>query len=475
MCQLAHSLENHLPIQAIPGIICKNGRNNGFHSSVLRREITNLDLIPIPDYAGFDYQKYLDSQDNHIAFIIASRSCPFSCTFCFHPSGRIYRQRSLDNLLKEIEFLMVKYGLKCFSIVDELFATKRERILQFCERISRYNVTWALQQRVNDVDRDILRIMRDSGCITVSYGIESADNKVLKSMKKQITIQQTENALQITQQANLDIQGGLIFGDVAETPETVLNSLHWNDTHPQYALELNMIHIFPGTPLYAYAVAKGIIKDRVEYLKSGVPLVNLSQLSDQEYKDLSSLLYEKNMRAKNPPQELTVSEMDSFQKAKVTMKCNRCRKEQTFILDGLHISRILCSSCNQRHYVDPFQKLNHSPDMLLNILPKNGPTALWGAGEMCIKLLDAYPFFKHEDYVVVDISKSRQGYTVCGKYIYSPHTILEKNIRSVILTVIHRKDEIVKEIESKYAQVSKLYIPDIVKTQGNHYLTLREL
>jgi radical SAM superfamily enzyme YgiQ (UPF0313 family) len=474
MCELAHRLDHDLPFQDLPGIIFKKS-NNEFNSPVRRAEITNLDSIPIPDYAGFDYGNYLESQQNDIAFIIASRSCPFSCTFCFHPSGRIYRQRSLDNLFAEIDFLRREYDLRCFSILDELFATKRQRILEFCERIKKYNVTWALQQRVNDVDSDILRRMRDSGCITISYGIESADNGVLKSMKKQITVEQTEHALDITQEANLDIQGGLIFGDIAETPETARRSLEWNDTHPQYALELNMIHIFPGTPLYAYAVSKGIIKDRVEYLKAGVPLVNLSQLTDQEYKDLSSLLYERNMRAKYAPKEFNLTDFHSGQMCKVSMKCNRCQKEQTFNLDVLHISRILCSFCNQRHYVDPFHKLTHSVDMLLKTLPNNGSIALWGSGEMCIKLLDTYSFFKSDKYLVVDISKSRQGYTVCGKFIYPPHAILERNIQSVILTVIHRKDEILAEIGNKYSHVSKLYIPDIVKAKGQHCLTVREL
>ncbi len=75
--------------------------------------------------------------------------------------------------------------------------------------------------RVCDVDEELLTRMRDSGCISISYGIESADDGILTSMAKKITLAQIEKALKLTYEIGIDIQGGLIFGDAAETTESV--------------------------------------------------------------------------------------------------------------------------------------------------------------------------------------------------------------------------------------------------------------
>lgn len=204
------------------------------------------------------------------ACVIASRSCPFSCTFCFHPSGRKYRQRSLDNIFAEIDYLLKTTEVKQLIISDELFAVKKQRVFEFCKRISKYKINWSLQLRVTDVNPEMLQAMKDSGCVCISYGLESADNSVLKSMEKHITIEQIETALKMTYAVNIDIQGGFIFGDIAETNETAANTLKWFDANSNYGLELNMIHIFPGTPLYNFAFEHGIIRDKVEYLKKGL-------------------------------------------------------------------------------------------------------------------------------------------------------------------------------------------------------------
>ncbi len=329
LCEVAHALDNNLSYADVPGLIFKNSQNN-FIQTANRAEIPDIDSIPLPDYEGFSYTEYIKSINYEAAYVIASRSCPFSCTFCFHPSGKKYRQRSLDNLFGEIDQLINGYGLKSLVISDELFAVKKERVFEFCKRISPYNITWSLQLRVSDVDNEMLRAMHDAGCICISYGLESADNSVLKSMRKHITVEQIEHALKITYDANIDIQGGFIFGDIAETKDTAANTLKWHSDHSHYGLELNMINIFPGTPLYNYACMQGIIDNKLNYLKEGCPLVNVSKLTNDEYIDLASLIYEKNMRPKLLPENFTISDLDSKGNCKVEMVCNKCSSHQIF-------------------------------------------------------------------------------------------------------------------------------------------------
>lgn len=454
MDELATALDNNRPYDDVPGLIFKRG--DGYVMTEVRKDIKDLDLLPFPDYDGFSYQEYMKQINYEAAHITASRSCPFKCTFCFHPSGDRYRKRSLDNIFQEIDMLREKYPFQVLSVSDELFAPKRDRVIEFCQRIAPYKLQWAVQLRVCDVDEELLKMMKDSGCISISYGIESADNKILTSMIKKITLDQINKALKLTHEIGIDIQGGLIFGDAAETRESVRNSLKWYDEHPHYALDLNMIHIFPGTLLYRNAMTLGIVKDPVQFLKDGCPLINVSMLSDQEYKGLSSNLYERNMRAKYEPEVFSISDVQDDGACTAHMTCNKCGCTMDFPADSLHIQRVSCPECRQRYYLDPFKRLE-LPDILAE-LPPEKTIALWGAGELCIKLLDLYPALQDERFIVVDSSKSRQDYSVCGKPIHSPDHLAALGIDTVVLTVVKRKHEILRQLTA-YPAVTDILLP----------------
>jgi radical SAM superfamily enzyme YgiQ (UPF0313 family) len=465
MHELASALDQGGSYENVAGLIFKS--TGDYVTTAPRLEIKHLDELPLPDYDGFAFADYMRQIDYSVAYIIASRSCPLKCTFCFHPSGDKYRKRSLDDIFKEIDYLVDTYHPKILTISDELFAPNRARVIDFCKRIADYGIEWTVQLRVCDVDEEMLKIMSDSGCSTISYGIESADDRVLTSMAKKITRAQIDRALRLTYAAGIDIQGGLIFGDAAETKDTVATSLKWYDEYVHYGLELNMINIFPGTALYKNAVLFGIVKDPVKFLTDGCPLINVSQLTDDEYRDLASHLYERNMRAKFEPTDYSVHDIDTDGLCTATMKCNKCGTPVSIESDLLHISRTLCVKCRQRHYLDPFKKLSLPANLFSGNLPPDEKIVLWGAGELCIKLLDNYPELQDERFIVVDSSKSRQGYSVCGKTIHSVSYIEENNIRTVIITVVRRKDQILQQLKA-YPAVTHIHLPRTPRLDGEH-------
>jgi hypothetical protein len=83
---------------------------------------------------------------------------------------------------------------------------------------------------------------------------------------------------------------------------------------------------------------------------------------------------------------------------------------------------------------------------------------LWGGGEVCIQLLDYYPALKNEKFVIVDSSKSRQGYSLCEKQIFGPEFIDKNNVKTVILTVVRRKSEIMRQLGA-YPSIANIYLP----------------
>lgn len=181
------------------------------------------------------------------------------------------------------------------------------------------------------------------------------------------------------------------------------------------------------------------------------------------------------MRAKYPPKVFSVNDVKPDGSCTVKMKCNKCSTENSFVTDILHWNRMLCPQCLQRHYVDPFEFIIHSQERIKKIFNKYETVVLWGAGEICIKLLDNYSIFRNSNFKVVDISRSRQGYSVCGKKIFAPEIINEEKISNVVATVVQRKDEILQQIKNSFSSVSKIYLPGIEKTEDRITLVLKNI
>jgi radical SAM superfamily enzyme YgiQ (UPF0313 family) len=285
--EFAYALENDEDISTVAGVALKDGSITG-----VRPDIADLDILPFPDYEGFEFDLMLSKkypqvvwlkENSRAAALCASRSCPYNCTFCFHSAGKKYRKRSLDNIFAEIDYLADSFNINYINFSDELFVSSQEFLRGFCERIKSYNISWNFQSRVDRIDIETFRITKESGCVNVFFGVESGDNTILKSMKKHITTEQVEKAFGLAKKADFYATGNIIFGDREETTETVDNTLKWVEKHPDFPLSINWITAFPGCELYFDALKRGVIKDPVAYLQSGCPQINVSKMTADEY------------------------------------------------------------------------------------------------------------------------------------------------------------------------------------------------
>lgn len=285
--ELAYALENGEDVHNVAGIVLPDG-----FITKKRPEILDLDILPFPDYEGLELELVLRDTlytqswfEKSAVGIALSRSCPYNCTFCFHSSGKRYRKRSLDNVFSEIKWIINKWGVKYLIINDELFVSNKSYLVEFCNRIKYYHINYWIQTRVDTITKEILLLLKESGCSVVSYGVESADNRILKSMQKNITVEQIERAFDLALEVGIPAYGNIILGDLEETQETIQNSLYWWRAHPKYHIYLIYILTFPGTYLYQVACERGLIKDRVQYLVENKTQINLTKMSDQEYWD----------------------------------------------------------------------------------------------------------------------------------------------------------------------------------------------
>ncbi len=361
--ELAHALESGLPLDAVNGIVMFD-RDGTIHQTAPRANIKDIDTIPLPDYEGFNIQQVLDAQDpvNFYAYsytdnprmfpILASRSCPFKCTFCYH-SINTYRKRSVKLFFDEVEHVVNQYDVNSLMIYDDLFAVKASRLEEFCGYMEKYNLQWQTAMHTssiaeNRINGPLLRRMREAGCVGLGLGLESVNEEVLLSMVKKTSGDQVKEAIRLVNDADITIQGNFIFGDTVETPETANDTLNWWVQNQRYTIQVDPIWVFPGTPLFRQALADGRLGEFEDYLELPTPAINVSKLDDQSYdKMVDTLDIMQTCLNRHPG---VVSAFDPRQtKSGVaaydfTVRCPHCGEDQTYKNTSC-FRRLFCRTC----------------------------------------------------------------------------------------------------------------------------------
>jgi len=460
--ELCQALERDEEVSKINGIIYKN--DNCYIKTEPRQEINNIDSIPWPDYKGFEMEKYLKSAPPSISglnrqntvFMLTSRSCPYNCTFCFHTVGRKYRQRSLDNFFEELDYLVSQYKIEFICLADELFARDIQRVEEFCERIKKYQVQWWAQFRVDDITPELLEILKDGGCEIMSFGLESADNRILKSMRKNTTVEQIEQTLKMVYDSGISLEGAFIFGDIEETYQTANNTLKWWREHSQYKITLNLITVYPGSYLYKYACEKEIIKDKVQFLKDGCPQINVSKLTDKELSELIKQFMEAPI---NLTKTLVSTEITSVNyktgRLGINGVCVICQQKNHWDNIKLFTTNFLpCKNCGQRYNIPLFPKLRTNiSNNIKGLLEKYGKVAIWGINYHSSDLFKNSTVLQNENIFPIDISETKRKMNLYGKQIYSPETINTENIKAIIIAIPVYLTQIMSQIESNHKNV----------------------
>ena len=366
--ELIHALEKGLDVSKIQGIVYK--AEDGYHQTAPRPPIEDLDSIPFPSYEGLAMEEYLGQQQidgwyNYYTYysdtprfmpMLMSRSCPYMCSFCFHPMGRGYRSRRLDNFFEELELWIKKYRINGIALVDECFSMNSDTVVEFCRRIQPYNIAWACQMRAEIYSYDLMSLMKESGCIGACFGIESMSESVLQNMQKHLKKETIDNALRISYECGIGTSGNLIFGSENETFETVWESICWNRDHVnkyhhQPIKAFTYIQTYPGSKYYQNAVKKGIIVNESEFIKNGQWILNITPMSERDYGIVGEvgrlLQYEKC-----PEGRIISLEEQADSRLTVTFCCPHCGSVHTYHnLSRRHVTEQVirslgCRTCN---------------------------------------------------------------------------------------------------------------------------------
>jgi anaerobic magnesium-protoporphyrin IX monomethyl ester cyclase len=360
-------------LHAVQGIVFRD-KNGKTVQTPERPQIMDLGKLAWPDYEVLECeqnvsgQRALDSYFFHsqreskprAIDMITSRSCPFKCTFCFHPTGKTYRERPLDDFFAELDTLVARYKINMVGLIDELFSLKKTRLLEFCERIKPYNLQWMVQLHVNSATEETVRAMRESGCAYISYGIESMSQPVLESMLKKSKTHRIDSSLDLTYKYRIGIQGNLLFGDSAETLETANESMHWWAANRRYQINLTPLMVFPGSPDYLAALRDGLIdeRDRAKYIQDIPAEFNISRMNDKNMEMIrfqvwvfaNTLLNIAPLKSFQPSAEQIENRDTAYD---IVWDCPNCNHQNDYLgvvlpPDTGHSIRLTCRECNTR-------------------------------------------------------------------------------------------------------------------------------
>lgn len=371
---LLNCLINNGDLKKVDGIIYRNNKDVVFTNK--RSPPENIAILPFPDFEGFEFEKQLmnihcndNYSYNELDYprpypILGSRGCPFQCSFCYH-EGK-FRARSIENIMKELNENVKKYQINLVNLYDDCFATNMDRVYEFCKEIKKLSkvlsrkISWTCQMRVDRIDKETLAVMKEAGCNSISYGFESFSPIVLKSMRKYISPEQIEKAFRNTLDAKIGIQANFIFGDIAENKETVKQTINWWIKNSNGNINLSYIRPYPGSEIYTYCIKKGLIKNKLEFIKSidsNSLVLNMSnELTDEEDKRLKTEIIVDLQR--KYCQFVTPISIKKDKKKTFTFKveCPFCKKNNVykncFINNRfIYLINLICRECAMRFFI----------------------------------------------------------------------------------------------------------------------------
>lgn len=249
----------------------------------LETYITNLDNIPLPYYEIFDIEKYMNQASPYsyytrpnrfpVAFTITSRGCPFNCVFCSSKAinGLSIRYRSAENVLKEIDLLVQKYGIKEIIFYDDNFFLNRERLIKILNGLveRNYDLEWkTVNAAVYALDEELVELMKKSGCYQIALAIESGTKEGLELMRKPFPEKILSNAPRIAKKARslgMDITGLFIIGIPGETWEMIRETLKFADGLDLDYCSFNIATPLPATDLYKTAKEKNLLPEDFDF------------------------------------------------------------------------------------------------------------------------------------------------------------------------------------------------------------------
>ncbi len=246
-------------LDEIEGIFYRS--SGGIQDNSIRPFIINLDSLGIPDRSLLVNKKRYSTED--FGLIMTSRGCPYSCAYCATSIWkRSVRYRSIDSIIAEISHVKNEYGTIYFTIKDDSFTVKKDRVMEFCRKLKekKLNIFWECNANLINIDKDLLIEMKKAGCIAIKIGIETGSNKIHKIINKKLTNGIIEKQWEIIRSVDIHVTCYFMMGVPGETENDIYQTIQFaRKMAPDY-ISYSIYEIFPGTRLHKKGVKENTAK-----------------------------------------------------------------------------------------------------------------------------------------------------------------------------------------------------------------------
>lgn len=294
------NLKEGKPLAHIRGIV------TGEKKELPLNIINDLDALPFPSWEEFDLTKY-PGYHPHLTNlelpIATSRGCPFSCVFCARNFGSNRRHRSVTSVIKEIEHNINEFGCEALTFTDETLTVdavwSKELFDTMINRGLNKKTKWACETRVDTSSPELFRLMKEAGCYSVGFGLESGDDDILKRAKKGFSVSQIKKAVSWAKEAGLICIASFIIGLPGETEESARKSIKLAKELDIFSTTFPIAVPLPGTELREMALKNEeglriLTNDWDDYGKQYPEVMESEQLSIEKRRELQREAYEYN-------------------------------------------------------------------------------------------------------------------------------------------------------------------------------------
>ncbi len=228
----------------------------------LKTDLLKVDTAPEREF--FDIQNYYHR--GGMINIQSKRGCAFNCSYCTYPylEGYRLRLRNVNDVVDEIEAMLSVHGIKYFFFVDSVFNHPEKHAASIAREIVRRKlpIQWSGYIRPEMSDPDILKLFKESGCRSIELGTDSMADETLKSMKKNLTLDNIFSFCEACHDADISFAHSLIFGAPGETLQTAQTTVkNVQQTSPTAALAFLGIRVFPHTEIASFCMKSGYLQN----------------------------------------------------------------------------------------------------------------------------------------------------------------------------------------------------------------------
>ncbi|MBI5398964.1 cobalamin B12-binding domain-containing protein [Candidatus Woesearchaeota archaeon] len=284
--------KSDVPLHRIKGIIYVDESGKMVRTEK-RGVVKFLDKLPMPAYHLFPMDRYHSygwlNLGRKFSTMITSRGCPFKCRFCqSSQQAQFWRQRSAENVFKEIQLLYDVYGIRHIYFQDDEFCVNHQRIIDICDKIkeAKMDLAWECLTRVNHVDEALLSSMASAGCKSVLFGVETGYEEGFKKINKPISCDMVVRAVRIAEKCGIMTRTAFILGFPWEGEEEMRKTIKFAKKVNADLTFFNVLTPYPETPLHEEMVAKNLFEQPDNYdmhiIHGTDPLIRTEKLTSKQ-------------------------------------------------------------------------------------------------------------------------------------------------------------------------------------------------